>query len=95
MTHNQEKILIFCIKRVTGISPDDPSGIIKLKHWFIDKGLILRETSIRASFGNPAYTCELVQDQVILHKSSNYLPEAAFLNCLGEYCKNEFITINM
>lgn len=95
MTKNQEKILFFCIKEITGISPDDPSGIIKLKHWLIDKNLKLVETSMRASFGNMVYTFELANDQLTLYQSSNYLPEAAFIECVGKYCKDEFIKKHM
>lgn len=89
MTHNQGKILLFAIQTITGFREETDTK--ELKSWAINQGLIINERTIRPSFGQPAYTCEILKDEVVLHKSSNFSQEGAFLHCIGEYCKDRLV----
>jgi hypothetical protein len=89
MTSNQQDILIYAIKQVTKF--EDFESTNKLKLWLTQKGIEVVEKTLIPSFGKPGYMCNLIQGQVTLHQSSGYSPEAALLNCVGEYCKNLLI----
>lgn len=88
MTPSQQDVLLYAIKEITEIQNGSTQ---ELKSWLSNRGVEISERTFVPPAGQPAFSCTLIAGQVTLHTSSSFTPDAALIQCAGEYCKNLLI----